>query len=124
MEGIIMELLLGLVQIIGVILLGLLIMFVCLFLKYFFENLQKLRSGKQLAEKEATEKLILNTMIVKVQEVQGQLMMYDIVTGLFVAQAETLDDLWKAVDLRFPSKNVILADDPTVQELEEIKKAS
>jgi len=124
MEGIIMELLLGLVQIISVILLGLLIMFVCVFLKYFFENLQKQRGGKQLAEKEATEKLILNTMVVKVQEVQGQLMMYDIVTGLFVAQAETLDDLWKAVDLRFPSKNVILADDPTVEELEEINKAS
>ena len=119
-----MELLLGLTQIIGIILLGLMIMFVCLFLKYFFENLQKLRSGKQLAEKEATEKLILNTMVVKVEKVEGQLMMYDIVTGLFVAQAKTIDDLWKAVDLRFRSKNVILADDPTVQELEEIKKAS
>jgi hypothetical protein len=54
-------------------------------------------------------------MLVNVQSVNGTLMMYDCVTGLFVAQADTLDDLWDAVDLRFPDMKVILTETKEVK---------
>jgi len=102
-----MELLLGLLQFIGLVLIVLLLIFVGVFLYYFFINLHRLQQQKELDE--AKQELV-NTMLVNVQSVNGKLMMYDCVTGIFVAQADTLDDLWDAVDLRFPNMKVILAE--------------
>jgi hypothetical protein len=107
-----MELLPGLLQFIGLVLIVLLLIFVGVFLYYFFINLHRLQQQRELDE--AKQELV-NTMLVNVQSVNGTLMMYDCVTGLFVAQADTLDDLWDAVDLRFPDMKVILTETKEVK---------
>ena len=97
-----MEIILGIIKLIGWIVIIFSTIFCIVFVKLFFKNL-RIQQGIEYASDEMKQ-----SVMVYVEKVQGQLHMYDAITNFFVAQGKDEKELWENAQLRCPDMNIIL----------------
>jgi len=97
-----MEIIIGILQTIGWIVIIASTIFSVIFVRLFLKNL------KIQQELSAIEDEVRQTMMVYVEKVKGQLHMYDSISNFFIAQGTTEDELWENAKIRCPDMNILL----------------
>jgi len=101
-----MEVILGLIKLIGWAVIIISTIFTVIFVKLFFQNLkiqQELSSELSSVQNEFKQ-----SMMVYIEKVQGTWHMYDAISNFFVAQGKDKKELWENAQLRCPDMNIIL----------------
>jgi hypothetical protein len=101
-----MEVILGLIKLIGWAVIIISTIFTVIFVKLFFQNLkiqQELSSELSSVQNEFKQ-----SMMVYIEKVQGTWHMYDAISNFFVAQGKDEKELWENAQLRCPDMNIIL----------------
>lgn len=97
-----MEVILGLIKLIGWAVIIISTIFTVIFVKLFFQNL------KIQQELSSVQNEFKQSMMVYIEKVQGTWHMYDAISNFFVAQGKDEKELWENAQLRCPDMNIIL----------------
>ena len=96
-----MEVILGLIKLIGWFVIIFAVFFTVTFVRIFFKELEK-------AKLQQDDEMLKTTMLVYVEKINGMLHMYDKMTHWFIAQGSNEDELWDNAFKRCPEYNIVL----------------
>lgn len=96
-----MEIIIGILQLVGWIVIGFAVMFTVTFVRIFFKELEKAKS-------QDLDKELSSSMLVYIEKVKDSWHMYDAVTNFFVAQGKDEKELWEQAQIRCPDMNIVI----------------
>lgn len=97
-----MEIILGIIKLIGWAVIVFSTVFTVIFVNMFFRNLRIQQELNSVQDE------LKQTMMVYIEKVQGSWHMYDAMSNFFVAQGKDEKELWERAQLRCPDMNIIL----------------